>query len=448
MSTADSPRAPTNAGATERGLERSIGVRALAASIVNITVGGGIFLIPAIVAGSLGAASWLAYVVAAIAFALIVICFAEAGSRVAMTGGPYAYVETAFGPFAGYLTGALVLLFGTIAHAAVASGFTQAVNALVPGAGVGAPRAALLVLVFALFTAINVRGVRQGARMVEVGTVAKLVPLCFLLVFGLFAVTGANLAWPGMPDASALTRAAMMLMFAFFGLETALLPSGEVRDPARTVPRAIALAITTVTILYVGVQVAAQGILGADLPRYPDAPLTAAAGKAFGSAGGALLLTGAAISMMAHTSGMMLAMPRSLFAFARDGYLPRILAAVHPKTHVPTAAIITYGAVACALAISGTFSSLLVLGNITALLMYLLCCLAVLGLRRKNIRSTGEPFSLPGGTVVPWLASGAILVLLSTITGEEFLAVAVALAIAIVLYVVRRRTAPRPLPTP
>ena len=91
----DSPSSPahTSAGDVERALERSLGVRSLAASILNITVGGGIFLYPAIVAGGLGAAAWLAYVVCAVAFGLIVLCFAEAGSRVKLTGGPYAYVR-------------------------------------------------------------------------------------------------------------------------------------------------------------------------------------------------------------------------------------------------------------------------------------------------------------------------------------------------------------------
>lgn len=379
-------------------------------------------------------------------FALVVSCFAEAGSRTALTGGPYAYVGEAFGPFWGYIAGVLVLLFATTAHAAVVSGFAQTLNALVPGVGVGAARIALLTVTLGFFTSINARGVKQGAVTVEIGTVAKLVPLLFLGIFGLFAVRGENLAWPGMPAAGPLARTTMMMMFAFFGVESALGPSGEVRDPARTVPRAIFAGIGVVTLVYLSVQEAAQGILGADLLNHKDAPLAAAAGKAFGHWAELLLIVGAAVSMVAHTSGMMLSLPRNVFALARDGYLPAPLACVASGTDVPANAIVAYGVVVLLISASGTFTSLLVLANSGALLMYLLCCLAVLGLRRRNVRLEQPPFTIPGGAVVPWVAAAAIVALLSTITAREFRAIGIALAVAVALYFTRRRRVAVPQP--
>jgi len=432
------------AGDVERTLERTLGVRALAASILNITVGGGIFLLPAIVAAGLGAAGWIAYLICAVAFGLIVLCFAEAGSRVSLTGGPYAYVGTVFGPFAGYLTGVLLYLFGTAAHAAVASGFAQAIAAIVPALGAGWTRATVLLLMFTLFTSVNLRGVGQGARLVELGTVAKLLPLLLFAVFGLFAVSPSNLAWPGMPAARDIGRMSITLIFAFFGVESALVPSGEVKDPSRTVPRAIAIAVIAVTGLYLVVQLVAQGILGAELAGHQDAPLAAAAERAFGPAGGLLLLAGAAISMFSHVSGMMLAMPRSLFAFARDRYLPGWLALVSPRTHVPANAIVTHAALTCALAVSGSFRSLVIYANILALVLYLFCCAASFELRRRNVSAGGIPFRVPGGGVVPLLAVAVILYLLTNATGAELLAVGVALVVAAALYQVRRTVVPIP----
>lgn len=426
------------ATASESALTRTLGVRELAASIITITIGGGVFLLPAAAAAGLGAAAWLAYVVCALVFVLIVICFAEAGSRVQTSGGPYAYVGAAFGPFWGYLSGVLGLIFATLAHAAVAAGFTQAANALVPGVGEGVTRTIVLLFVFVFFTAINLRGVKQGARMVEIGTVAKLVPLVFFGIAGLFVVERVNVAWPGMPAGADLARTSMMMMFAFFGLETALLPSGEVHDPARTVPRAIFIAIGAITVLYLAVQQSAQGILGPELAGFTDAPLAAAAERGLGRSAGVLLMAGAAISMLMHTPGMLLAMPRSVYAMARGGYFPSILARVNPKTHVPANAILAYSAVVTLLAITGTFTSLLILANIGALLMYVLVCLSVIPLRRKNVRLTGEPFRVPGGAIVPWLAAAALVALLSTITFAEFRAMGIALAVAVALYLVRR----------
>src|SRR5919112_5582793 len=93
---------------SEAALVRALGVWGLAASIVNVTVGGGIFRLPSGVAADVGAWAPLAYLACTVAMGLIVLCFAEAGSRVSMTGGPYAYIETAFGPFVGFVCGALL----------------------------------------------------------------------------------------------------------------------------------------------------------------------------------------------------------------------------------------------------------------------------------------------------------------------------------------------------
>src|SRR5215475_13225232 len=136
---------------SERSLIRALGVWGLAASIVNVTVGGGIFRLPAEAAKALGPAAPLAYLVCAIAMGLIVICFAEAGSRVALTGGLYAYVEVAYGPFIGFLVGVMLWAGITAATAAVASFFGDAMGALIPAfAGKAARNLLLAVVLLAL----------------------------------------------------------------------------------------------------------------------------------------------------------------------------------------------------------------------------------------------------------------------------------------------------------
>ena len=197
--------------------------------------------------------------------------------------------------------------------------------------------------------------------------------------------------------------------------------------------------MVAITLMYVMVQLVAQGILGTDLPGHTDAPLAAAAARAFGTGGGLLLLIGASISMFGYLSGMMLAMPRTLFAFARDGYLPRALAKVNPMTKVPVAAIVAHAVAVCVLAISGRFESLAILSNISALLLYLLCSAAAFELRRRNVQEGGVPFRIPGGPVVPILSIIVIVFLLSNATRAEMLTVAGALAAATLLYLLRRR---------
>src|SRR4029077_16322258 len=166
--------APAN---TEPALRRVIGVRGLAAAIFNITVGAAIFVLPAHMAVSLGAAAPLAYLVCAVATALVALCIAEAGSRVPQSGGPYAYVGTALGPYAGYLCGVLLWLGITLAMAAVATVLADAVGGLLPGLGGPLPRAVLLIAIIAGLAVVNIRGAALGSNVSGIATVAKVVPL-------------------------------------------------------------------------------------------------------------------------------------------------------------------------------------------------------------------------------------------------------------------------------
>ncbi|MFN2398926.1 MAG: APC family permease [Gemmatimonadaceae bacterium] len=417
-------------------LVRAIGVRGLAATIFNIMVGGGIFILPAVAASQLGPAAPLAYVVCALVMGLIVICFAEAGSRVSLTGGPYAYVEVAFGPFVGFLAGVLLWLLSSFASAAVASGFASALTIFWPamGDGGGIMRALVLVAMLALVAFVNVRGVREGTRLVEVVTVAKLLPLLFLVTVGAFFVRVDNLTGMFSPQWGDLGRASIVLIFAFGGVEASLVPSGEVRNPARTVPLALTIAMIGVTGLYIALQLVAQGILGAELATARDAPLAAAAFVFAGAIGARVVAAGAAISMFGSVSGMTLTTPRALYAFARNGIFPRWLARIHPAYRTPHLAIATQAAIVCLLAVTSTFAKLAILANVSVLTLYLFCCAAAWMLRRRDVRSGGPPFRVPGGPTVHLLAVAMILWLLSNATRAELGIVAAVLVLGAALY--------------
>jgi len=422
----------------DRGLARVIGTWGLAAGIVNVTVGGGIFRLPAGVASAVGPAAPLAYLACTVVMGLIVLCFADAGSRVSMTGGPYAYVETAFGPFVGFVSGVLLWVGITLAVSAVSSFFADSLVALVPALGVTG-RAIAITVVLVVLAAANVRGVRGVTRFNAAATVAKLLPLVLLIVAGLVTMRWSNLVWTAPPSAAAVSRASVLLVFAFLGVESALVPSGEVEDPARTVPRAIFGAMTVVALLYVAIQVVAQGLLGAALPG--DAtPLASAASVALGPAGRTLILVGSTVSMFAYVSGMTLAVPRMLFAFGRDGFLPGALASVHPRWRTPHVAIVVQTTIVLALALFARFEQLAVAANVTVLLVYAACCLAAAELRRRDVRSGGIPFRVPAGAAVPWLALLVIAGILWGLRAEEWRAAALVVAAAVVVYLATART--------
>lgn len=417
---------------------RAVGVFGLAASIFNVTVGGGIFRLPSGAAAAAGTAAPFVYLICAAVIGCVVLCFAEAGSRVPVTGGPYAYVEAVFGRYIGFLSGVLLWMIGTTAVAGVASAFAEGLGTLV---GMPSLRNPFIIAAFLGLALINIRGVKQGTRLIVVLSVAKLVPLLIFVGVGVFFIQPANLVVEQFPAPSSLARAAIILIFAFSGCESALVPSGEVKDPTRTVPRALAIAMIGVTILYLAVHLTAAGLLGDRLATVKTAPLAFAAEQFLGSPGRLLLLIGATISMFGYVSGMTLAVPRALWKFAQDGLLPRAIGAIHPTYRTPHIAIIVQTSFVGLLALFNSFEQLAVISNLAALLLYAACAVATLILRQRGIRPEGAvPFTVPGGPVIPILTVCLIGWLLTSITPGEWTVLGGTMIAASLIFVVARRT--------
>lgn len=408
---------------------------ALVASIVNVTIGGGIFRLPSGVYATLGTASPVAYVVCGLLMALIVICFAEAGSRVSLTGGLYAYIDVAFGPLVGFVSGMLLWAGMTAAVSAVAVFFGDAVAALIPSLGTPMGKTAVVVGALSLLAGLNVAGVANAARFNSVMTIAKLAPLGLVIVAGLLALRGDRLVIEQAPAVGDVARGSVLLIFAFLGIEAALVPSGEVKDPARAVPRAIAIAMSVVVVVYLCTQLVAQSALGSALGTSAT-PVADAAGVLLGPWGRTLILIGSAVSMFGYVSGMTLAVPRMLYAFGRDGFLAKQMAAVHPRFRTPHIAIAVQTVINIVLATTGTFEQLAIAANGSILLVYAVCALAVVQLRRKNVRSAGEPFVAPFGGIVPALAVVAIVWLLTGLTLKEWGALAAVAAVGVLIYAI------------
>jgi basic amino acid/polyamine antiporter, APA family len=431
----------------DEGLIRAVGVRGLTAGIVNYTIGAGIFVVPALVAARVGAAAPVVYVICAVAMGLIVLCFADAGSRVSLSGGTYAYAEVAFGRYVGFMVAVSLWMSMLLASASVANVAIDTLGQLVPALQVPIARKLIIVFLYGGLTVINIRGVRIGSGTVQTVTAGKLVPILILLVFGVFAIQRSNLAWPGMPDLSGTARTTVILIFAFMGVESALTPSGEVRDPARTVPRAIFLALGITTLLYIALQVVTQGILGAELATNTQAPLAEAAKRVLGRGGELLVLIGATISTLGYVAGDMLAAPRMPYALARDGLLPGILKKIHVGYRTPYVAIITHAAICAFLAATTTFAGLVVLVSLLTLLVYFVCCLATIQLQRRDVRAEGaRPFNLPGGPVIPIAAVAIIVWLMASSTRTEFISLAAMLAVATVVFFIMRALRPAAVP--
>lgn len=419
----------------EEELKRTIGVFGLSANIINIIVGAGIFALPAIVAASMGASSIIAYVFCGLLMALIMLCFAEAASKVTQTGGVYSYIETAFGPYAGFLAGIFSIGGTLLADAAVSNALINVLGSSHPVFQEEWMRVLSLATIFFGLAFINVIGIKQGIGLVKINTIAKLIPLLLLIFFGWKAISITNLTIESFPDIKELGKTSLILFFAFQGCESGIVVSGEVINPKRTIPKAIFISITTVVVLYMLIQTVAQGVLGDQLPKFTDVPLAATADVIFGPIGFGILILGAAISMFGFLSGDILNNPRTLYALARDRVLPiAALAKIHPTFATPYLSIIIYASLGLLIAVTGSFESLVVIASSSVLIVYLGVVVAVIKLRYTQ-KSKADEFSVPGGLTIPILSIAIILYFLSNLTQNEIIGTLAAIGILSVIYV-------------
>ena len=428
-------------GSEKENLRREIGVRALTLAILNIIVGTGIFVLPALIAEKLGAASIIAYIVCGVLISLVALCFAECGSKVTVTGGTYAYIEAAFGPFAGFIANN-IFWFGAcvFSDAAVAAGLADTLKLILPSfANSEFFRVVFFAVLFGGMALINITSVKNGIRFIEFAAFGKLIPLLLFVCVGIGFVSTKNLAWTSIPSLTNVGSASLLLFFAFIGMETPVTNGGEIKNPQRTIPRAIFFGILLVLILYIAIQLVTQGILGDSIIQHKTAPLAAAAGIVFGTAGATIILAGTIISMLGYVGGEVLSIPRILYAGARNRQLPQLFATVHPKFQTPHYAIIVYAFLDFIFSSAGELQQLVIIASAAMLLIYFGVVLSTIKLRYKKITPDKTSFKIPGGIIVPVLAACVIIWLLAHLSAREFLYAGTAIAVFCVIYFIMKQ---------
>jgi amino acid transporter len=418
---------------SEEGLVRGIGRWDLVAVAVNGIIGAGIFGLPAKAFQLTGSYSLLAFVVCAALLALIILCFAEVGSRYDKTGGPYLYAREAFGPLVGFEVGWLIWLVRITAFAANCNLLVSYLGFFSPGITEGWPRILVIVLVVLTFATINFIGVRQAAITTNIFTVGKLVPIFLFIGLGLFFLKPENYSFADPPDIRSFSQAVLLLVYAFSGFEQASIPAGEVRDPRRNVPFAILVAIALVAFTYILIQVVSVGTL----PELGTSqrPLADAATRFMGTAGGAIIAAGAIISITGNLNVVLLSGSRMPFAMAERNELPSFFGKTHPRFHTPHVAILITAAIVLAVALSGTFIYALTISTLTRLVSYAVTCGALPLMRRRKDLPRAE-FTVPGGNVAALLVLLLSVWLLSNSTLSEARDATIAAVVGLVVYLV------------
>jgi len=425
-------------------LKRALGRWDLTAVGVNQVIGGAIFLWPAQVAAQIGAWSPVGFILIAILSLSVALCFAELSSRFDATGGPYLFTRAAFGDFVGFEVGWMQWFSRASSQASIMAATAVALGYYVPSLTTGWPRAGFLIALTLVFAAINIRGIRQSALVVDALTIAKLAPLAVFIVVGLAFVQPQRLTTlPSITMQQALAGG-LLLIFIYGGYETVPIPAGEAINPRRDVPFALIATIVAVAIVMTLVQIVAQGVLP-NLAEHAT-PIADAAAAFLGGAGALMIGVGSVVSMTGNNAGQVVNASRTLYALAERRQLPAVFARIQPRFQTPVNAIVFTSTVAVALALSGSFAAIAVVSALARLLIYAGSAAATLKLRSiATADVNAATFTAPLGPTAPAVAMCVCVLLGAGATREQLLGGGAALVAGAVLYALAptRRTGAR-----
>lgn len=364
---------------------------------INAIIGSGIFLFPGLLAREAGPASILAFLVCGILLISVALCYAELGSMYSRNGGSYVFAKEAFGPIVGFGVGWISWITAIFSWAAVANAVSSYLAYFHPIFGTYPAVKGIAVVMMAAFGAVNYRGIKPGARVVNALTVAKVLPLVLFVTAGSFFINGDHYRPFWGAGSGSFSYAVFLALWALQGFETTPIPSGESQNPQKAVPIAALGSLIFCVCMYVLIQTVAVGVY-AGLADSGTRPLAEACDQFLGPTGGSIIALGAVISMIGFNAGSALGSPRFLSALAEDRFLPGRLAALHPRFMTPSAAIIVTTVLACTAALFFNFASLVTLSNVAVIAQYLSTCSALLWLRRTR-PDLKRPFKTPFAAV-------------------------------------------------
>ncbi|MGP1275444.1 MAG: APC family permease [Caulobacterales bacterium] len=395
-------------------LDRQITARGIWLLAVNGMIGAGIFAVPAGAAALMGVWSPLVYIVCAILLGLIVACYAELASRFTSTGGPVLYVRTAFGKFAGFETGLAVYATRITAFAANVNLMVASIAFFVPALSDGPLRMLVILAIIALLAAINMAGASPAMRAMGLLTVLKFMPLLAIALVGLFHIDPSLFPEDslGFPQSAQWSAAVLLVIYAFVGWESAVIPAGETREPGKAMPQGLLWALAVVALLYVVIQIVCVAVVP-DLASSERALVDAGA-ILFGPAGALLLTLGVIVSVGGNITGTVVTTPRLTYALALEKTLPAWFGKVDARTRVPANSIAFFAVLAAFLAIVGDFFALAAMSAFVRVLIYV-GCIAAMPRVRALPAETEKPMRLPFGWTIPVLAVLGSLVLLTQV---------------------------------
>ena len=424
---------------------RTIGRWAFAALVINATIGGGIFGVPSQINSLLGRAGPVAVILVGLTTAITMGCFAEIASQFPAHGGPYLYVRTTFGRFAGLQVAWFGWLTRITSGAAVMNLLVIYLAGLWPWAGTVVGKVVIASVVVGGLVAANYVGARTGANLSTTLAVAKLAPLAILVLLGLAYLAGHpqplltrnEITSPGWKN---WFEALLILSFLYGGYENALYPMGEVKNPRRDAPFALGTALLVIVGLFCAIQFVVTAVVGTHMS---DRPLADSARVLIGPYGALFITVAALVSAYGYLAGSCLTVPRLMFSLGDGGDFPKIFGRVHPVFRTPHVSIIVFGLLLWAFTITGSFRYTALVSSGARLITYGATCATLIPLRQRN--PDANAYRLPFG---PALSIVSILLSMIVVVHVSAREAAVLLATAVIATAnwlsVRRKPASQP----
>jgi APA family basic amino acid/polyamine antiporter len=409
---------------TGQQLRRTLGTWDLTLLVIGNVIGSGIFIVPSVVlrqSGSVNVALTV-WVVAGLLSLFGALSYAELGAMDQGSGGLYAYVRDAFGPFPAFLLG-WTLFFG-IGGGTISALVVAATGYLGQFISLGsAARNVIAVGAIAIVSAITVRGIRSSASVQNWGTMIKLLAVLLMSVVLLSMGRGGEpMPAPELNGSMAIVSAAgtamISVLWAYEGWQYVTFSAGEASNPRRSLPIAIGLGTAGIMALYLLANLGYLAALGsagvASSERVAADAMTAVIGPWAGRA----IATAIIVSMTSAALAVAITLPRAFYSMARDGLFFSALGRVHPTFGTPAISIVAMTAWAAVLAVSGTFEQLLAYVVFVGWIFYALGAAAVIVLRIKRPNAV-RPFRVPGYPLTPLLfVAAAIALVINTVVAQ------------------------------
>ncbi|MFV0379947.1 MAG: APC family permease [Anaerorhabdus sp.] len=377
-------------------------------TVVTCIIGSGIFTVPGEVMSVANGSgpNMAAWIIAGIACLLMAFVYVELAPSLPTSGGAYGFLRKAYGDKAAFFFGWSNMISHVSILAMMSLAFTNYLQFFFTMSNVNAKLLATALVIFVAL--INMKGLKLGSVIMSGFTVGKLVALGLVICAGVFAIKGINFQ-PIASDTqgwSTTMSAAVPAIFAFGGYNQFAYMSGEVKDPTKTIPKAILFGMLIVIAFNILLSVICTGVLGVSTLAGSDRAIADAAGVIFGRVGGSIVGIGALVSIFGSLNGSIMAMPRMVFAMANDKLLPSFFAKVHKENDTPYVAIGLYAVLAIGLLWSGQFGTLLMMGTFLGRILEVMVASTLYTLRKKfpdlprPSKMWGYPFTYIGVIII------------------------------------------------